>query len=29
MTSTSLLMFLTEFSLERELRNTSVLFSHT
>ena len=29
MTSTSLLMFLIEFSLERELRNTPVLSSHT
>ena len=29
MTSTSLLMFSPEFSLERELLNTSVLSSHT
>ena len=29
MTSTSLLMFSPEFSLERELFNTSVLSSHT
>ena len=29
MTSTSLLMFSHQFNLERELYNTSVLFSHT
>ena len=29
MTLTSLLMFLPEFNLERELYNTSVLYSHT